>query len=44
MVFAESKEDVIDLVKVEASVAVMNEDYASAMSFMARLRPAASTS
>ena len=32
--------DVIDLVKVEASVAVMNEDFASAMSFMATLRPA----
>jgi glycyl-tRNA synthetase beta chain len=32
--------DAIDLVKVEASVAVMNEDFASAMSFMARLRPA----
>src|SRR6202166_48199 len=30
----------IDLVKVEASVAVMNEDFASAMSFMATLRPA----
>ena len=32
--------DTIDLVKVEASVAVMNEDFASAMSFMATLRPA----
>jgi glycyl-tRNA synthetase beta chain len=32
--------DAIDLVKVEASVAVMNEDFASAMSFMATLRPA----
>ncbi len=32
--------DVIDLVKVEAAVAVMNEDFASAMSFMATLRPA----
>ena len=32
--------DVIDLVKVEASVAVMNEDFAAAMSFMATLRPA----
>jgi glycyl-tRNA synthetase beta chain len=32
--------DAIDLVKVEASVAVMNEDFASAMSAMARLRPA----
>jgi glycyl-tRNA synthetase beta chain len=32
--------DAIDLVKVEASVAVMNEDFASAMSFMAALRPA----
>jgi glycyl-tRNA synthetase beta chain len=32
--------DAIDLVKVEASVAVMNEDFASAMSFMAQLRPA----
>jgi glycyl-tRNA synthetase beta chain len=32
--------DAIDLVKVEAAVAVMNEDFASAMSFMATLRPA----
>jgi glycyl-tRNA synthetase beta chain len=32
--------DAIDLVKVEASVAVMNEDFAAAMSFMATLRPA----
>ena len=32
--------DAIDLVKVEASVAVMNEDFAAAMSFMAQLRPA----
>ena len=32
--------DAIDLDKVEASVAVMNEDFASAMSAMARLRPA----
>jgi glycyl-tRNA synthetase beta chain len=32
--------DAIDLVKVEASVAVMNEDFASAMGFMAELRPA----
>jgi glycyl-tRNA synthetase beta chain len=32
--------DAIDLVTVEASVAVMNEDFASAMSFMATLRPA----
>jgi len=32
--------DAIDLVKVEASVAVMNEDFASAMGAMARLRPA----
>jgi glycyl-tRNA synthetase beta chain len=32
--------DAIDLVKVEASVAVMNEDFESAMSFMATLRPA----
>jgi glycyl-tRNA synthetase beta chain len=32
--------DAIDLVKVEASVAVMNEDFASAMGFMAQLRPA----
>jgi glycyl-tRNA synthetase beta chain len=31
--------DAIDLVKVEASVAVMNEDFAAAMSFMATLRP-----
>jgi glycyl-tRNA synthetase beta chain len=31
--------DAIDLAKVEASVAVMNEDFASAMSFMATLRP-----
>jgi glycyl-tRNA synthetase beta chain len=30
----------IDLVKVEASVAVMNEDFASAMGYMAQLRPA----
>src|SRR5579872_2210185 len=32
--------DAIDLAKVEASVAVMNEDFASAMSAMAKLRPA----
>jgi glycyl-tRNA synthetase beta chain len=32
--------DAIDLVKVEASVAVMNEDFASAMGFLAQLRPA----
>ena len=32
--------DAIDLVKVEASVAVMNEDFATAMSAMAKLRPA----
>jgi glycyl-tRNA synthetase beta chain len=32
--------DVIDLVKVTASVAVMNEDFAAAMSAMAQLRPA----
>jgi glycyl-tRNA synthetase beta chain len=32
--------DAIDLLKVEASVAVMNEDFASAMSAMAKLRPA----
>src|SRR5579859_3864415 len=32
--------DAIDLAKVEASVAVMNEDFASAISFMAMLRPA----
>jgi glycyl-tRNA synthetase beta chain len=32
--------DAIDLVNVEASVAVMNEDFASAMSFLATLRPA----
>jgi len=32
--------DAIDLVKVEASVAVMNEDFESAMSAMAKLRPA----
>jgi glycyl-tRNA synthetase beta chain len=32
--------DAIDLAKVEASVAVMNEDFAAAMSFMATLRPA----
>ncbi len=32
--------DAIDLAKVEASVAVMNEDFAAAMSFMAMLRPA----
>jgi glycyl-tRNA synthetase beta chain len=31
--------DAIDLVKVEASVAVMNEDFAAAMSYMATLRP-----
>jgi glycyl-tRNA synthetase beta chain len=31
--------DVIDLVKVKASVAVMNEDFATAMSAMAELRP-----
>ena len=38
---AEEKElaDAIDLLKVEASVAVMNEDFASAMSAMAKLRP-----
>ena len=36
----EALADAIDLVKVEASVAVMNEDFASAMSFMATLRPA----
>jgi glycyl-tRNA synthetase beta chain len=32
--------DTTDLVKVEASVAVMNEDFAAAMSYMAQLRPA----
>jgi glycyl-tRNA synthetase beta chain len=32
--------DAIDLAKVEASVAVMNEDFAAAMSAMAKLRPA----
>ena len=32
--------DVIDLVTVKASVAVMNEDFATAMSAMAELRPA----
>jgi len=32
--------DATDLVKVEASVAVMNEDFAAAMSYMAQLRPA----
>jgi glycyl-tRNA synthetase beta chain len=32
--------DAIDLAKVEASVAVMNEDFASAMSAIAKLRPA----
>jgi glycyl-tRNA synthetase beta chain len=32
--------DTIDLAKVEASVAVMNEDFASAMGAMAKLRPA----
>ncbi len=32
--------DAIDLVKVEAAVAVMNEDFATAMSAMAKLRPA----
>src|SRR5882724_2129929 len=32
--------DVIDLVRVKASVAVMNEDFATAMSAMAELRPA----
>jgi glycyl-tRNA synthetase beta chain len=32
--------DAIDLVKVKASVAVMNEDFATAMSAMAELRPA----
>ena len=32
--------DAIDLLKVEASVAVMNEDFESAMSAMAKLRPA----
>jgi glycyl-tRNA synthetase beta chain len=32
--------DAIDLAKVEAAVAVMNEDFAAAMSFMATLRPA----
>jgi glycyl-tRNA synthetase beta chain len=32
--------DAIDLAKVEASVAVMNEDFASAMGAMAKLRPA----
>jgi glycyl-tRNA synthetase beta chain len=32
--------DAIDLAKVEASVAVMNEDFTAAMSAMAKLRPA----
>jgi len=32
--------DAIDLARVEASVAVMNEDFATAMGAMARLRPA----
>jgi len=32
--------DAIDLAKVESSVAVMNEDFAAAMSAMAKLRPA----
>ena len=32
--------DAIDLAKVEASVAVMNEDFASAMGAIAKLRPA----
>jgi glycyl-tRNA synthetase beta chain len=32
--------DAIDLAKVEASVAVMNEDFASAMEALAKLRPA----
>jgi len=32
--------DAIDLVKVKSSVAVMNEDFATAMSAMAELRPA----
>ncbi|MDE1933009.1 glycine--tRNA ligase subunit beta [Bradyrhizobium sp.] len=32
--------DAIDLAKVEASVAVMNEDFAAAMSAIAKLRPA----
>jgi len=32
--------DAIDLARVEASVAVMNEDFASAMGAMAKLRPA----
>jgi glycyl-tRNA synthetase beta chain len=32
--------DAIDLAKVEAGVAVMNEDFAAAMSAMAKLRPA----
>jgi glycyl-tRNA synthetase beta chain len=32
--------DATDLARVEASVAVMNEDFASAMGAMARLRPA----
>ena len=32
--------DAIDLAKVESSVAVMNEDFASAMEAMAKLRPA----
>ncbi len=32
--------DAIDLAKVEAGVAVMNEDFASAMSAIAKLRPA----
>src|SRR6202012_2376487 len=32
--------DAIDLAKVESSVAVMNEDFASAMGAIAKLRPA----
>ena len=36
---ADDQEQIV-LAKVEASVAVMNEDFASAMSFMATLRPA----
>jgi glycyl-tRNA synthetase beta chain len=32
--------DATDLVKVEASVAVMNEDFGAAMGYMAQLRPA----
>ena len=36
----ESKKKSVDLVKVKASVAVMNEDFATAMSAMAELRPA----